>query len=145
VRDASADDAAACAAIYSPYVTDTAISFESAPPSVAVMAERITAAVRTHAWLVLEADGRVVGYAYGGPFSPRPAYRWACEVSVYLERDRRRTGGGRALYGALFARLAGRGFRTAMARRLARRRLDPADDHHGGGPAGRTPLTPLSL
>lgn len=45
----------------------------------------------------------------GGPFSPRPAYRWACEVSVYLERDRRRTGGGRALYGALFARLAGAG------------------------------------
>ena len=115
MRDATAHDAAACAAIYAPYVTDTAISFESDPPSVAVMAERITAAVRTHAWVVLEAEGRVVGYAYGGPFSPRPAYRWACEVSVYLERERQRTGGGRALYGALFARLAGRGFRTAMA------------------------------
>ncbi|MDQ3423061.1 MAG: GNAT family N-acetyltransferase, partial [Actinomycetota bacterium] len=38
VRDATAHDAAACAAIYAPYVTDTAISFESDPPSVAVMA-----------------------------------------------------------------------------------------------------------
>ena len=72
-------------------------------------------AVRTHAWVVLENEGRVVGYAYGGPFSSRAAYRWSCEVSVYLERGRRRTGGGRALYDALFARLAQRGFRTVVA------------------------------
>jgi L-amino acid N-acyltransferase YncA len=64
---------------------------------------------------VLEDDGRVVGYAYGGPFKARAAYRWSCEVSVYLERGRRRTGGGRALYEALFERLVERGFRTAVA------------------------------
>jgi L-amino acid N-acyltransferase YncA len=115
VRDASERDAEACAAIYAPYVIDTAITFESDPPQPAEMAVRIAAAMRTHAWVVLEADGRVVGYAYGGPFKSRAAYRWACEVSVYLERGRRRTGGGRALYNALFARLADRGFRVAVA------------------------------
>lgn len=115
VRDASERDAEACAAIYAPYVTDTAISFESDPPSVAEMARRIAAALRTHAWVVLEDGGRVVGYAYGGPFKSRMAYRWSCEVSVYLERGLRRSGGGRALYEALFARLAQRGFRTAVA------------------------------
>jgi phosphinothricin acetyltransferase len=115
VRDASERDAEACAAIYAPYVTDTAISFETDPPQPAEMAGRIAAAVCTHAWVVLEDHGRVVGYAYGGPFASRAAYRWSCEVSVYLERGRRRTGGGRALYHALFDRLAGRGFRTAVA------------------------------
>jgi L-amino acid N-acyltransferase YncA len=115
VRDASADDAEACAAIYAPYVTDTAISFETEPPKPAEMAERIAAAVRTHAWIVLEDDGRVVGYAYGGPYKSREAYRWSCEVSVYVERGRRRTGSGRVLYDALLARLAERGFRTAVA------------------------------
>lgn len=115
VRDATERDADACAAIYAPYVTDTVITFETDPPPPAEMARRITTARRTHAWLVLEDAGRVVGYAYGGPFASRPAYRWACEVSVYLDRDRRRTGGGRALYEALFARLAERGFRTAGA------------------------------
>jgi phosphinothricin acetyltransferase len=45
----------------------------------------------------------------------RPAYRWACTVSVYLETGRRRTGAGRALYDALFARLTDRGHRTALA------------------------------
>jgi L-amino acid N-acyltransferase YncA len=115
VRDATPADAAACAAIYAPYVTDTAISFESEPPDEPEMAARIGAALRTHAWLVLEHDGVVTGYAYGAPFKPRPAYRWSCEVSVYLDRGRRRTGGGRALYEALFDRLAERGFRTAVA------------------------------
>jgi phosphinothricin acetyltransferase len=115
VRLASERDAAACAAIYAPYVTYTAITFESEPPSADEMAGRIAAALRTHAWVVLEDAGRVAGYAYGGRFAPRAAYRWACEVSVYVERDRRRTGAGRALYEDLLARLAHRGFRVAVA------------------------------
>jgi phosphinothricin acetyltransferase len=115
VRDATERDGEVCAAIYARYVTDTVISFETEPPTPAQMAGRITDAVREHAWLVLEDFGQVVGYAYGGPFKARAAYRWACEVSVYLELGRRRTGAGRDLYQALFERLTGRGFRTAIA------------------------------
>jgi L-amino acid N-acyltransferase YncA len=115
VRDAAATDAEACAAIYAPYVTDSAITFEIDPPGTAEMAERIARAQSTHAWLVAEDEDRVVGYAYGGPMKPRAAYRWSCEVSVYLEPGRRRTGAGRALYEALFTRLTARGYRTAVA------------------------------
>jgi len=115
VRDATVDDGAACAAVYAPYVTDTAITFEDQPPTPAEMAERIARAQKTHAWVVVEDDGRVVGYAYGGPYKERAAYRWACEVSVYLETGRRRSGEGRVLYEALFERLVTRGFRTAVA------------------------------
>lgn len=116
VRDATGDDAAACAAIYRPYVLETAITFETEPPSVSEMARRIAAAVESHAWLVAEAEDRVVGYAYAGPFAARPAYRWSCEVSVYLEMGRRRTGAGRALYQALLPRLAERGYHAAVAK-----------------------------
>jgi len=115
VRDASAADAGACAAIYAPYVTDSAVTFEIDPPGPEEMASRIAQAQSTHAWLVAEDEGRVVGYAYGGPMKPRAAYRWSCEVSVYLEPGRRRTGAGRALYEALFTRLTERGYRTAVA------------------------------
>ncbi|MEV6901040.1 N-acetyltransferase family protein [Amycolatopsis sp. NPDC051372] len=115
IRDADERDAEACAEIYAPYVRDTTITFETEPPTGTEMAERIERAAKTHAWLVLEIDGRVAGYAYGGPFKERAAYRWSCEVSVYLELGRRRTGGGRALYEALFTRLAERGFRMAVA------------------------------
>jgi L-amino acid N-acyltransferase YncA len=115
IRDASERDAEACAAIYAPYVTDTAVSFERVPPSAAEMAARIAGAAEAHAWLVLEHEGTVVGYAYGGPFKAREAYRWSCEVSVYLAQGQHRRGGGRALYEALFERLAARGFRTVVA------------------------------
>jgi phosphinothricin acetyltransferase len=115
VRAATVVDAEACAAIYAPYVLETAISFETEPPSAMEMAERIARALDTHAWVVLEEDDRVVGYAYGAPFHRRPSYRWSCEVSVYVERSRRRTGAGRALYEALFERLRERGFRMAVA------------------------------
>ncbi|OIQ92363.1 phosphinothricin N-acetyltransferase [mine drainage metagenome] len=115
IRAASERDGAACAEIYAPYVTDTVITFEIDPPGVDEMSARIATAARSHAWLVLEDETRVVGYAYGGPFKTRAAYRWACEVSIYLETGRRRTGAGRALYEALFSRLADRGFRTVVA------------------------------
>jgi len=115
IRDATPEDGAACAAIYAPYVSETAITFEYEPPTPAEMAERIAKAQHQHAWVVAEDDGRVVGYAYGGRYKERAAYRWACEVSVYLEPGRRRGGTGRALYETLFERLRGRGFRTAVA------------------------------
>jgi L-amino acid N-acyltransferase YncA len=115
VRDAVPGDAARCAEIYALYVRDTAISFETEPPAAADLAERITEAQRDHAWLVLEEAGIVIGYAYGGPFMSRAAYRWSATVSVYLDVARRRSGGGRALYGALFDRLAARGIRTVLA------------------------------
>jgi L-amino acid N-acyltransferase YncA len=115
IRDATARDGQACAAVYAPYVTGSAISFELDPPGAADMAGRIAAAGDRHAWLVLEDGGRVVGFAYGQAFRERAAYSWSCETSIYLEVGRRRTGGGRALYGALLDRLAERGYRRAFA------------------------------
>jgi L-amino acid N-acyltransferase YncA len=115
VRLATIADAEACAAIYAPYVEGTPISFELVPPTAGQMGERIAAALATHAWLVLEEGGRVVGYAYGAPLHSRAAYRWSCEVSVYVDGARRGSGAGRALYEALLTRLAERGFRRAVA------------------------------
>ncbi len=129
IRPATVADAAAVSAIYAPYVEDTAITFELDPPTPVQMGDRIAAALIAHDWLVLEEGGleegerdgggageaRIVGYAYAGEFKSRAAYRWSCEVSVYLERGRRRTGSGRALYQALLPRLAARGYRQAIA------------------------------
>jgi phosphinothricin acetyltransferase len=115
IRDATAADAEACAAIYAPYVTDTPITFELEVPDAAEMAARIAESAQRHAWLVADDGGRVIGYAYGRPYKERAAYRWACEVSVYVDRDHHRAGAGRALYEALLARLAGRGYRIAVA------------------------------
>jgi phosphinothricin acetyltransferase len=115
IRDADSDrDAAACAAIYAPYVTDTVISFEYEAPTAAEMGERIERLMTTHAWLVAEDAGEILGYAYGCPHRERAAYKWATEVSVYVDARNQRRGAGRALYEALFDRLAEKGYRIAL-------------------------------
>jgi L-amino acid N-acyltransferase YncA len=108
-------DAAACLAIYAPYVESGATSFEQEPPEVARFAERIAGIATTYPWLVAERDGDVVGYAYACPHRARPAYRWAVEVSVYVAAGEHRRGTGRALYLELFERLRRQRFHVACA------------------------------
>ena len=114
IRLADERDAAAVQEIYAPYVRDTAISFETEPPTAAEMARRIRGVLEHAPWLVCERDGAVIGYAYAGRFHARPAYQWTVEVTVYVDRARRRAGVGRALYTALLDALRLQGFRTAV-------------------------------
>ena len=116
IRDATARDGAECAAIYEPYVCDTAITFATRPAHGRgdVGPDRAE-----------PARPRVAGGAgglAGGRLRLRrpvqgdgPPRAWACEVSVYLQPGLRRTGLGRMLYEELFARLAARGYLTAVA------------------------------
>lgn len=116
IRDADpARDAAACAAIYAPHVEGSAVSFEEQAPSAEELAARIERVAATHAWLVAEQEGRVIGYAYATAYNERPAYRWSAGVSVYVDAEFRGRGVGRVLYEALFERLRERGFRMACA------------------------------
>lgn len=101
-----ARDAAGCAAIYAPFVTDGWTSFEIAPPDAAEMARRIGDYGTTHAWLVAERDGDIVGYAYGSQHRTRAAYATSCDVAVYVDPAATRGGVGRALYRALLPILA---------------------------------------
>jgi L-amino acid N-acyltransferase YncA len=118
VRNADPErDAPAVADIYAEYVRDTAITFESVPPTPAEFAARIERIQKTHPWLVAEedADGRVVGFAYGCPHRERAAYRWAADVSIYLEPASHRRGIGKALYATLFDMLRAQGLLIACA------------------------------
>jgi phosphinothricin acetyltransferase len=116
IRDADpARDPGACAAIYAPHVESSPVSFEERAPDAAEMAARIERYGASHAWLVAEREGQVVGYAYATAFNERPAYRWSASVSVYVAEEARGSGVGRALYEALFDRLRERGFRMACA------------------------------
>ena len=115
VRPAEAGDAAAIAGIYGPYVRETAISFETEPPTAATMAQRIARTLETHPWLVADCGGETIGYAYAGKYRERAAYRWSVEVAVYVSAARRRSGVGRALYLPLLEVLRRQGFRSAFA------------------------------
>lgn len=116
IRHAHPDhDAAACASIYGPFVTGTAVSFEEEPPDPAEFAQRIAAISISYPWLVAEANGGVVGYAYASRHRERAAYRWAADVAVYVGDGCRGRGIGKGLYLELLSRLRHQGMRTACA------------------------------
>ena len=115
IRPAVPDDAPRLAAIYAPYVRETAISFEYDPPTAEEFRRRMEGTLARYPYLVAQSGERIVGYAYAGPFSARPAYDWSAEVSVYVERGCCRQGVGRALYQALEACLSRMGVNNLYA------------------------------
>jgi phosphinothricin acetyltransferase len=115
IRLADPSDAPPIRSIYAPVVAETAISFESDPPTETEMRERIASTLPDHPWLVCERSGSVAGYAAASPFKDRDAYRWAVDVSVYVAAERRREGVGRGLYEALLTVLERQGFCSAHA------------------------------
>ena len=115
IRVAILEDAAACAAIYAPFVLNTRVTFEEEPPGPDEMAERLRKVLTTHPWLVLDHEGAAVGYAYGSVNRERRAYRWGADTTVYLGEGQRGLGHGRRIYEALLAILKAQRFVTAYA------------------------------
>ena len=115
IRAATLHDAAGVAAIYAPFVEQTAISFEETAPTAEEMARRIEKSLTRWQWLVADIEGAVAGYAYGTQHRERAAYRWSVEVSAYVDPRFHRRGVARTLYDALLADLTGRGYCTAFA------------------------------
>ena len=101
LRVATPEDAAALLAVYSPYVTDTAISFEWQVPQLEEFRDRICRTLQRYPYLAAVRGEEILGYAYTHPFVGRAAYDWGAETSIYLRRDCRHQGVGRALYTAL--------------------------------------------
>jgi L-amino acid N-acyltransferase YncA len=115
IRIATPSDAAQMLSIYTPYITNNAISFEVTVPSVAEFEQRITATLGYYPWLACESAGRVVGYAYASQHRERQAYQWSVECSVYVDQDHRRKAIGLALYTSLFACLRLQGYANVLA------------------------------
>ncbi len=102
LRDARESDLIAIHAIYAHHVLHGTASFELDPPDVDEIARRY-ADVRRNGfpYLVAEADGVVLGYAYANFYRPRPAYRFTLEDSIYIAPSAMGRGVGRALLPAL--------------------------------------------
>ncbi len=110
IRPASPADAQALLAIYTPYVVQTAITFEYDVPAAAEFTARIASTLEKYPYLVAEQDGVPVGYAYAGAFHERAAYDWSVETSIYVEQHQKRKGIGRLLHNALEQELQRRHF-----------------------------------
>jgi phosphinothricin acetyltransferase len=116
VRDAGESDMPAVQRIYAHYVLSSLATFEETPPSVEAMLTRRRSAVDNGApYLVAEADGGIVGYAYAVAYHARSAYRFTVEDSVYVAEGMHNRGVGSALLGRLIERCEAGPWRQMVA------------------------------
>lgn len=115
IRSATPEDAPVIWSIYRYYVEQTAISFEITMPSAEQIRQRIEKVLTGFPYLVAEEKGRILGYAYAGPFIPREAYSHCSEISIYISQEKRHSGIGKRLYNELFARLSSQGIKQVYA------------------------------
>jgi len=124
-RAATADDAAAMAAIYNQAIADRASTFETRPRTPDDVAAWIGG---PHPVLVVEDRGEVVAYAATFPYSARDCYRGVAEFSVYVSRSVRGRGIGRVALSALIDAAREAGFWKLVSKvfpeNLAIRRLN---------------------
>jgi L-amino acid N-acyltransferase YncA len=116
IRPTEESDLPAITAIYGEAVRTGTATFELDPPDLAEMTRRFRALVDNgFPYLVALLDGQLVGYAYAGPYRPRPAYRFTVENSVYLAPASHRRGIGLRLMQQLIPACEARGFRQMIA------------------------------
>lgn len=116
LRPATIADAAATAEIYNHEVLHTTATFDLRPRSVDEQAEWLGARSGALEVIVADLDGEVAGFASLSQYKPRPAYNGTVEDSIYLHRDHRGKGLGRALLGEIVEVAANRGFHTVIGR-----------------------------
>lgn len=109
----AAEDAAAVAAIYAPFVQDTTISFETSPPGEEEMRERLLHL--PFPGYAYEEAGIVLGYCYAHPWKERPAYSRTLETTLYLAPAAQGRGIGRALMAALIPACRAHGAHVLIA------------------------------
>jgi len=116
VRSATADDAAQIAAIYAHHVLHGTATFEIEPPDIEEIARRRLEIEQAGLpFLVAAKDDRILGYAYAGPYRPRPAYRYTVEDSIYIDPAEIGRGLGKRLMPVLIAACEKAGARQLIA------------------------------
>ncbi|RQW64301.1 GNAT family N-acetyltransferase [Vibrio viridaestus] len=115
IRAVQSDDIDSLTQIYNRYIEETTITFEEAPVNAEIMAERVTKTLDSGMpWVVAEADGNVIGYAYAHFWHERSAYRFTVEPSIYLSQECTGKGVGRAIYTDLLNRLREKGIKQVL-------------------------------
>lgn len=112
-RPATIDDAPAIARIYNDGIADRIATFETRPRSAEDVAEWLDG---VHPVVVVERDGVVVAFAATSAYRPRDAYAGVAEFSVYVARDQRGRGAGRAAMEGLIVAAEAAGFWKLLSR-----------------------------
>ena len=97
IRKVQLGDAAAIAAIYNYYITNTIITFETTAVSIEEMRQRILSISNEYPYFVYEQEGEVIGYCYAHRWKEKKAYQYTAETTIYIKPAYRGKGIGKQL------------------------------------------------
>ena len=117
IRPARREDLPALQAIYALHVRHGLASFELEPPDLAEFTQRFETLRKAGMpyFVAEENGGALLGYAYAGPYRPRPGYRFSLEDSVYVAPEALGRGAGKRLLERLIAEATALGYRKMVA------------------------------
>lgn len=114
IRKASITDAEAVADIYTYYVENTTVSFDTVPPTIEEMRGKIISISEKYPFLILEDSGYVIGYAYAHQWKDKAAYKYTAELTIYLRKDFSQKGRGSVLLKKLLEECRRYGIHTVI-------------------------------
>ncbi len=86
-RAAEVSDAARIAEIYNYYVINSEATYAEEETPVEEMAAHIKTVQELEClpWLVAEENREIIGFGYASKYREKAAYRWDCELTIYLD------------------------------------------------------------
>jgi len=115
IRVATAADLPTIRAIYGQSVRETVATFDTDDPPTTYWQAKLDSAAPGDHLIAVEHGGSMVGFAFSGPFRPRPAYLRTRETSIYLADTAVGQGLGRLTYTHLLDLLRADGIHTVLA------------------------------
>lgn len=116
IRPARSDDAGAIARIHNQGIVDRQATFDTELRQEGAVLARIVQCEHLPLLVACNDDGEVVGWAGISSYRDRPCYAGVGEASVYMDRQARGRGIGRALLDALIGAARLRGYWKLVSR-----------------------------
>lgn len=115
IRMLKMEDIPVCLSLYNWYITNSTATFETSILSSDEFAKRVKRITAKYPWIILEEEGKIKGYAYLDAFHEREAYRFTCDVSIYIDHDERGKGYGTKLMEAILSLAKKDGYHKAIS------------------------------
>lgn len=115
LRPVKLSDAGMINDIYTHFINDTTVSFETEPLTLEQMTRRVEELSSRYPYFVYEEDGEVIGYCYVHDWKERAAYSGTMETTIYIRPGHHGKGIGKEMMDWLIRACRERGYRELIA------------------------------
>ena len=114
IRAVHITDAQQLVDIYNYYVLNSIVTFDDEALSLESFKDKITRINTDYPFIVFEENNKILGYAYGSQWRPKPAYNHTVESTVYIKHNTQGKQIGTKLYAELLKQLKLKKFHTVI-------------------------------